>query len=296
MTPRSLLIALVTSAFAFPTFAGDSIRDQVTAIQDLEARSIAIPISPPPVEDSKESETPVEELQITPYEARGLPPDGTYVVTDPTWCVACAQPQNSYKPAAIKMEALGWTFRNATFGVQAAADFQIIDRVDPDGPQQIVLDLLGEDYTIPCAVHVENGEITRRWGAECEKPLDSWVLGWLATGEDKRPHERPNEQVAGRYPLRGGWWSIDRNWNHDRAFALLHMKTVHGSSFDRAWLESLSQAELESLHSDVHEGRVHWDYAVRPGHSKSEPVVRLQSPQSSPQSSCPNCYNARRKR
>lgn len=62
------------------------------------------------------------------------------------------------------------------------------------------------------------------------------------------------------YPVRGGWWTGCPNWTH-------LTRGEHTGQFDHAWLRTLSNAELQSLHSDAHEGRVKWAYVVRPASS-----------------------------
>lgn len=65
------------------------------------------------------------------------------------------------------------------------------------------------------------------------------------------------------YPVRKGWWSGCKSWQH-------LTRGDHANTFDPAWLQSLTWAELQSLHSDHHEtlkygrNKVHWDYVVRP--------------------------------
>ena len=44
----------------------------------------------------------------------------------------------------------------------------------------------------------------------------------------------------------------------------------HRGKFDVAWLQTLTWAELQSLHDDDHEGRVKWEHAVR-GNAKASP-------------------------
>lgn len=59
------------------------------------------------------------------------------------------------------------------------------------------------------------------------------------------------------YPIRGGrYWTGCRSWSH--------LTTgPHRGKFDSAWLRSLSWGELQSLHSDDHQGRVKWQFVVR---------------------------------
>ncbi len=84
----------------------------------------------------------------------------------------------------------------------------------------------------------------------------------------KAARERPVVKVAALrtgYPLRGSLWSGCPNWQH--------LDTgEHRGKFDRAWLASLTPSEVQALHSDDHEGRVNWQYAVRPP-SKPSPEV-----------------------
>lgn len=77
------------------------------------------------------------------------------------------------------------------------------------------------------------------------------------------------------YPLRNSWWSGCPSWRH--------LSTgEHAGKFDPEWLAQLSNAEVQSLHSDDHEGRVKWDYAVRgPGKAAAKPR---------PTSNCPGGY------
>jgi hypothetical protein len=61
-----------------------------------------------------------------------------------------------------------------------------------------------------------------------------------------------------RYPIRpeASWWTGCAGWRH-------LMQGDHAGLFDPGWLASLSNAEIQSLHSDHHERRVHWDRVVR---------------------------------
>lgn len=59
-----------------------------------------------------------------------------------------------------------------------------------------------------------------------------------------------------KYPIRGSWWTGCPDWQH--------LATgEHRGKFDPTWLKGLSNAELQSLHSDDHEGKVKWDHVVR---------------------------------
>jgi len=83
----------------------------------------------------------------------------------------------------------------------------------------------------------------------------SWVF-------ERRPYtERvPSTSTnTSGYPLRPSstWWTGCTSWRH-----LTTGK--HAGLFDQTWLRSLSWAELQSLHSDHHTGRVQWDRVIRP--------------------------------
>ncbi len=81
-----------------------------------------------------------------------------------------------------------------------------------------------------------------------------------------RPTPTPKSPEAnnpnGYYPVRGGWWSVNGYWNTRRDYILHHMinSRNHRGHFDVDWLRSLDRAELHSLHSDHHEGRLNRAY------------------------------------
>lgn len=81
----------------------------------------------------------------------------------------------------------------------------------------------------------------------------------------------PKPAKRSGYPVRSGWWTGCPNWQH-------LTRGEHAGKFDHAWLASLSWAELQSLHSDDHEGRVKSAYVVRPA----------RKPAASYGSNCPN--------
>jgi hypothetical protein len=59
-----------------------------------------------------------------------------------------------------------------------------------------------------------------------------------------------------KYPLREHFWSGCPDWRHLTS-------GIHAGKFDSGWLKTLSWEELQSLHSDDHEGHVQWKYVVR---------------------------------
>lgn len=88
-----------------------------------------------------------------------------------------------------------------------------------------------------------------------------------APAKDKTPVQ--SNAARSGYPIRGSWWTGCPNWTH-------LTRGEHAGLFDHAWLQSLSNAELQSLHSDHHEGRTKWAYVVRPA-AKAQPITRSSS-------------------
>ena len=65
------------------------------------------------------------------------------------------------------------------------------------------------------------------------------------------------------YPTRKSWWTVDKR-HPEKDGMVKHLSGgPHKGKFDLAWLETLTRDELHSLHSDDHEGKVDWDYAVK---------------------------------
>lgn len=93
------------------------------------------------------------------------------------------------------------------------------------------------------------------------------------------PVDEPQDRV--HYPTRSRWWSGCSGWRH---------LTVgqHAGLFDHEWLASLTNEEVQSLHSDHHEGRTKWEYVVRA--TKEKPADK-PAPAKTQQSACPggNC-------
>ena len=73
------------------------------------------------------------------------------------------------------------------------------------------------------------------------------------------PIKKPASVVSISYPVRGSWWSVEQDWNPSRAKVLRHLRQSPNHNYKKfqEWdLESLSYEELQSLHSDDHEGKV----------------------------------------
>lgn len=87
--------------------------------------------------------------------------------------------------------------------------------------------------------------------------VETWTLQWL---------ESAGRFYDGCYPISGGWWSVDGDWNpsikkvHDHLYKSPNHTDGH---FQVAWLDLLKFEELQSLHSDHHremvgDGKVIW--------------------------------------
>lgn len=187
------------------------------------------------------------------------------------WCPACVADQPKREAALAALQRKGWRV-----GEQPEDQFQIVDVDASDLDERLGID------AVPAYVKVEDGRIVRQFRRGCSEPLDAWALGRLYTGRDQRPEPKRAPVTAattGQYPLRGNWWSVDGQWNAIKAVLIAHLTGgEHRGKFDRDWLQSLSRAELHSLHSDDHEGRLQRRH-VRPP-AASTPAVR---------SSCPSC-------
>lgn len=116
----------------------------------------------------------------------------------------------------------------------------------------------------------ENKEVGRvtptvdDWDSKKFVMLGLTLFTCRSNGDFKELRKQPRPPVVkGRvafasagYPLRSNWWTGCSHWTH---------LTVgpHAGKFNPDWLRSLSWAELQSLHSDDHEGRVHWQFVNR---------------------------------
>lgn len=62
------------------------------------------------------------------------------------------------------------------------------------------------------------------------------------------------------YPVRGNYWSVGSNWSPSREQVEYHLlySSAHAGKFSKSYLDQLDWRELQSLHSDDHEGRVKW--------------------------------------
>jgi hypothetical protein len=67
--------------------------------------------------------------------------------------------------------------------------------------------------------------------------------------------ENKNKVDRIKYPVREHFWTGCSDWTH-------LTNGVHAGKFDSTWLKLLSWQELQSLHSDDHEGKVQWKFVV----------------------------------
>jgi hypothetical protein len=201
------------------------------------------------------------------------------IILTAKWCPHC--PHDKLKQIVPALRKAGWTA-----GDSPANQIQILDADDNATEfDRIARALRLDPVKLPLIAKVEGGEITRRFEQGCGTPLDVWSIGWLYSGTDERP-DREKEPAtikrSGSYPLTGGWWSVEGVWNPSRDFVIKHLLggSIHRGKFDAAWVKSLSLAELQSLHTDDHTGRVRWAFVNKYGTAepkrsaaKSEPVT-----------------------
>lgn len=74
-----------------------------------------------------------------------------------------------------------------------------------------------------------------------------------------------------KYPQRASWWTVAKRYP-DREAMVKHLSLgQHEGTFDLGWLGSLTRDELHALHSDDHENKINWTYAVRPVEVEANP-------------------------
>ncbi len=90
---------------------------------------------------------------------------------------------------------------------------------------------------------------------------------------------RKAEPKIPAYPTRGNLWTHSGEIH-------AHLKSgEHRGKWPAVWIDSLTTAQAEALHSDDHEGRVKWAYV--PKAVVSVPVVRYTLPTYCPTGQCP---------
>lgn len=80
----------------------------------------------------------------------------------------------------------------------------------------------------------------------------SWHTGSKSVWVVDSPAKQAPKPKA-KYPIRSGWWTGMSSYKH-------LLTGIHAGNFNEDWLKSLSYEELQSLHSDHHEGKVKWHY------------------------------------
>jgi creatinine amidohydrolase/Fe(II)-dependent formamide hydrolase-like protein len=74
------------------------------------------------------------------------------------------------------------------------------------------------------------------------------AAGIFAQAQAQEPKAQEPKAQEPKYPIRSNWWSGCKDWKH--------MTTgIHAGKYDTEWLKSLSNEELQSLHSDDHEAK-----------------------------------------
>lgn len=143
--------------------------------------------------------------------------------------------------------------------------YDIIDQSDLDLWDRVVTK--HNIHSFPALVLVEDGKYYVRESTVNRKLTSNdvselyWsgfkghasLLGAKVEGKQIKQATASASQRRG-YPLRSITW-IAPNWTH--MFDAPHRHY----NFDPQWVQSLTYNELQSLHSDAHEGTVNWNYA-----------------------------------
>lgn len=90
--------------------------------------------------------------------------------------------------------------------------------------------------------------------------IELWSSEWLRFAKD--------QIVDACYPVSGGWWSVNGDWNPTAAKVRNHLFESPNHTeghFTEEWLDLLNRSELQSIHSDHHremigQGEVHWQH------------------------------------
>lgn len=123
------------------------------------------------------------------------------------------------------------------------------------------------------------------------KPSDSAAIPLQKTAPGQ------SQMQGANYPTHPQRWNVNGNWNPSREQLVAHlMGGQHAGKFSGAYLNSLSVAELKSLHDDDHEGRVQDGYVQQaaiatkpPAVTPAASTVRYASP--CPGGRCPTQYS-----
>lgn len=85
--------------------------------------------------------------------------------------------------------------------------------------------------------------------------------------------ETKSVNTGTKYPHRASWWTVGKRYP-DREAMVKHLSSgQHKGVFLPQWLATLSRDELHALHSDDHEKKVDWTYAVRAEEALADPVL-----------------------
>lgn len=93
---------------------------------------------------------------------------------------------------------------------------------------------------------------------------------------------KPRQQAvhSSGYPVRGNWFTGPNGYMIGREAMIAHLQTgEHRGKFDPAWLNTLTNAEVQSLHSDDHQRAVKWVYVRRPQFTLSSACPNGRCPQ-----------------
>lgn len=131
------------------------------------------------------------------------------------------------------------------------------DRIPPEGRDY--LSRSGKKLPL-LHYHTDSGwKFTSGWKSGFDF-AQLWVSGNSGKELQAKNQDIPIRQSQARsqnksigYPIRGSWWTGCSDWRH-------LTQGEHKGKFDTNWLKTLSNSEIQSLHSDDHEHQVKWAY------------------------------------
>ncbi len=99
--------------------------------------------------------------------------------------------------------------------------------------------------------------------ASAQPPVTKQTKSQISQVAYEEESKHATSGPKGKYPHRESWWTVGKRYP-DREAMVKHLSSgQHKGVFAIEWLASLSRDELHALHSDDHEKKVQWSYAVR---------------------------------
>lgn len=110
----------------------------------------------------------------------------------------------------------------------------------------------GYEYEVlPTFIRLKDGKEVARHEGYADKDDIRRLLG-----NAQRVSSGSKFTSGSNYPVRSAWWTFPGNTREDMIEHL--QEGFHAGKFSEQWLETLTWPELNSLHSDDHEGKVRW--------------------------------------